>query len=163
MSVKSIFWKQIIHISFEIGLFIKGIDGVLEVIGSALLILVSPNQVHIIITKITQHELSEDPNDFLVKLLFSLSNTYSVSVQLFSAFYLLTHGVIKLVIIYLLRRKKYWAYPLSIVFLLLFSIYQTYRFINTHSVWLIILTIFDAVMIFLTYQEYRKIAALRIV
>jgi uncharacterized membrane protein len=149
--------KGLIHVSFEIGLLIKGIDGILEVLGSILLLLVSPNQVHKIIAKITRHELSEDPNDFIAKLLLSLSNRYSVSVQFFSAFYLLSHGIIKLIVIYLLRRRKYWAYPLSIVFFLLFIVYQTYRFFNTHAIWLIILTIFDLLMIYLTYKEYRNI------
>ncbi|SBW02812.1 hypothetical protein KL86CLO1_11699 [uncultured Eubacteriales bacterium] len=44
-----------------------------------------------------------------------------------------------------------------IVSLILFIAYQIYRYTLTYSVFLILLSIFDAVMIALTYLEYRRI------
>jgi Predicted membrane protein len=149
--------KSLIHISFEIGLLLKGIDGIVEIIGGFLLLIISPNQIHTLINKISQHELSEDPNDILIRFIIKLSNDYSVSTQVFSAIYLFSHGIIKLLIIYLLNKKKYWAYPLSIAFLVLFIFYQSYRYINTRSIWLNVLSIFDIMMIYLTYSEYKNI------
>ena len=149
--------KSVIHASFEIGLLLKGVDGIIEIIGGFLLLFISPYQIHTIINKVSQHELSEDPNDILIKFILKLSNEYSVSTQVFSAIYLFSHGIIKLLIIYLLNKKKYWAYPLSIVFLVLFIIYQSYRYIHTHSIWLNVLTVFDFIMIYLTLSEYKNI------
>ena len=37
-----------------------------------------------------------------------------------------------------------------------FMIYQVYRFSYSHSVGLVLLTLFDAVIVYLTVVEYRK-------
>jgi uncharacterized membrane protein len=51
--------------AFEGGIILKGLDGVLEMLGGLLLVLVSPATIDRIITTLTQHELSEDPHDFI--------------------------------------------------------------------------------------------------
>src|SRR5579859_5424885 len=51
--------------AFLIGIVLKGLDGVLEVAGGILLLLVSPGTIDRITGALTQHELSEDPHDFL--------------------------------------------------------------------------------------------------
>ena len=51
--------------TFLVGIVLKGIDGVLEVLGGLLLLLVSPASINRLTISITQHELSEDPHDFI--------------------------------------------------------------------------------------------------
>ena len=46
---------------FEISLILKGLDGVLELVGGVVLLLVSPKQLTSIVILVTQHELSQDP------------------------------------------------------------------------------------------------------
>ncbi len=149
--------RNLLHSSFEIGMFIKGIDGVLEVIGGFLLLLVNPARLNRMVVLFTQHELSEDPNDKFVTFLINTSHNFSVSSQHFGVFYLLSHGIVKIILVYLLLKKKFWAYQLSIVFLTIFVIYQIYRYLYSYSVWLIILSIFDILMIWLTWIEYNRI------
>lgn len=43
--------------------------------------------------------------------------------------------------------------------LILFIAYQVYRYTLTQSIFLILLTIFDIIMIGLTYLEYKRINA----
>jgi uncharacterized membrane protein len=74
----------------------------------------------------------------------------------FGAAYLLSHGVVKIVLVGALLRNKAWAYPWMIVFLILFIAYQIYRIALAFSVDLVGLTIFDAVVVWLTYHEYLK-------
>ena len=150
---------DIVHVSFEIGLLLKGIHGLLEIIGGVLLLFLTPDRLDLLTRFLTRHELSEDPRDVVANLLLRLSHSFSISTQHFAMFYLASHGIIKCVLILLLWRKKLWAYPLSIISLLLFIAYQVYRYTFTHSVFLLLLSIFDAVMIALTYLEYRKIKA----
>ena len=57
--------KDIVHVSFEIGLLIKGIDGILEIAGGFLLLYLNPNRMVRLIAVLTQHELSEDPKDLV--------------------------------------------------------------------------------------------------
>lgn len=149
--------KDIIHISFEIGLVLKGIYGLMEVISGAVMFFLTPNRLNALTRFLTKHELSEDPRDLVANFLLHLSSGFSISTQHFAVFYLMSHGIIKCVLILLLWRKKLWAYPLTIVSFILFIAYQIYRYTLTHSVFLILLSVFDAAMIALTYLEYKRI------
>jgi uncharacterized membrane protein len=55
-----------------------------------------------------------------------------------------------------LLKNQLWAYPWTIAFLGVFILYQVYRLSLKASVGLAALTIFDAVIAWLTYREYRK-------
>jgi uncharacterized membrane protein len=61
------------------------------------------------------------------------------------------------VLVALVLREKLWAYPWLIVLLLAFVGYQIYRLAWVHfSVGLTALTVFDAVLVWLTWREYRS-------
>lgn len=149
--------KDLVHISFEFGLIIKGIDGILEIIGGFLLLYLNPNRMSSLIISLTRHELSEDAKDLVANALIRFSHSFSISTQVFVIFYLASHGLIKCVLVLLLWRKKLWAYPLTIVSLLLFIAYQVYRYSVHASVSLLLLTVFDIIMIILTFAEFRRI------
>jgi uncharacterized membrane protein len=142
--------------AFEIGIVLKGLDGILEVIGGLLLLLVSPSTIDRVVKDLTQHELSEDPHDFLATLVLHAASGITGGAVLFGALYLLSHGVVKIVLVTALLRNKIWAYPWMIVFLVVFIVYQLYRMTFAPSVGLVGLTIFDIVVVWLTYREYRK-------
>ena len=75
----------------------------------------------------------------------------------FTAYYLASHGIVKLFVIIGLWRKKLWYYPTAIVVFASFIVYQLYRFNFTHSIWLLVLTVLDVVVIWLTWHEYKYI------
>lgn len=148
--------NNIIHKSFQIGILLKGIDGILEITGGILLIFLNPVRLNKLVVLLTQHELSQDPDDILSNFMIKFSSNFSISTQYFGVIYLISHGLIKFILIILLWRKKIWAYPLTIVSLILFIAYQIYRYTIDHSMGFIILTVFDIVMIFLTLIEYKR-------
>jgi uncharacterized membrane protein len=129
----------------------------MEIIGGVSLLFLTPNRLNLLTHFLTKHELLEDPRDKVANFLLNLSSSFSISTQHFAVFYLMSHGIIKCILILLLLHRKLWAYPLTIVTLILFIAYQVYRYTLTQSVFLILLTIFDAVMIALTYLEYKRI------
>ncbi|ALU35173.1 hypothetical protein CLAU_0744 [Clostridium autoethanogenum DSM 10061] len=149
--------SNIFHKGFEIGILIKFIDGFLEIIGGVLLLFLNPNRLSDLVVLLTQHELSEDPRDVIANFMIKLSSKFTISTQYFGVFYLISHGIVKLILIIFLWKRKSWAYPLTIMSLILFIIYQIYRYILHPSSWLIILTVFDIIMIILTFIEYRRI------
>ncbi len=149
--------SRLLHDSFEVGIFLKGLNGVLEIIVGILLIFINPARLNQIIIFLTQNELVEDPKDFIANFIINLTRGYSVSSQHFGEFYLLSHGIIKVLLVWLLWRKKLWAYPLTIVVLILFILYQIYRYTYSHSFWLALLTIFDILIILLAWNEYVRI------
>ncbi len=147
--------------AFAVGIILKGLDGVLEVVGGVLLLVVSPTTIDQLSRTLTQHELSEDPHDFLATHLLHAAGSLTGSALEFGALYLLAHGVIKIVLVAALLRDKIWAYPWMIAFLIVFIVYQIYRMTFAFSVGLLGLTVFDVLVVWLTYREYGKQRATR--
>src|SRR6185437_15800009 len=107
----------------------------------------------------TQDELAQDPTDFFANFLLHTANHIAIGGQLFAALYLLSHGIIKIFLVIALLKNKLWAYPLSLGVLGLFIVYQVYRFTDTHSIGLVVLTVFDAIVIWLIWKEYQLVRA----
>jgi uncharacterized membrane protein len=141
---------------FKISLVLKGLDGVLELVGGILLLLVSPSQISALARFLTQHELAEDPHDFVANNLLHLTSNLTVSASLFGAVYLLLHGAVKVVLVWAVLKDRIWAYPWMIAFLIVFIGYQIYQMAVTFSAALLLLTAFDAFIVWLTVLEYRK-------
>ncbi len=150
-----------IHRFFEISVFLKGLHAILETIGGILLYFVSTETLTQLVVRLTQEELTEDPNDFISHQLLQSAKHFSIGSKSFAAFYLLSHGVIKLFLVVGLLKGKDWAYPSSLVVLGFFIAYQVYRFTFTHSLSLIALTIFDLIVMWLIWQEYRLMQSLK--
>lgn len=148
--------RRTVHRLFDIGIFLKGIDSVLEGIGGILLIFISPRHIADFFRIIFQHELIEDPKDFVANSIISFAETLSVSVRLFASAYLLVHAIVKISLIIALIKKKLWAYPASEIIFGLFVIYQVYRYFHTHSVFLLVLTAFDLFVMLIIWLEYRN-------
>jgi uncharacterized membrane protein len=141
---------------FEIGIIAKGLNGLTELVGGLLLLFVTPGGIHHLAAVITQGELSEDPHDVVARYILHTANGLTGSAVLFGAIYLLAHGAVKVVLVIALLLNKLWAYPCIIVVLLIFIGYQLYRIALDPSPGLIVLTIFDALIVALTWREYRR-------
>ena len=146
-----------IHLLFDISLWAKFVDGVLEIIGGVLLLLVNPDQINHIVRLLTQNELSEDPNDFVATHLFHAANHLSSGTKVFAAIFLLWHGVVKVALVWALLRKHLWAYPIAMIAFGLFVAYQIYRYAHTRSAWLLVLTALDVFVIVITWLEYNRL------
>ncbi len=142
--------------TFRIGLILKGLDGILEVIGGVLLLFVSPDAIQHAVRVLTAHELSEDPHDLIARYLLHSTSHLNKGLTIYGAIYLLAHGLAKVVLVALVLRDKLWAYPWLIGLLLAFIAYQLYQVIGVRfSAGLTALTIFDAALVWLTWREYR--------
>jgi len=142
--------------TFKIGLVLKGLDGILEVVGGILLVFLSPPAIEHLARTLTAHELSQDPHDLIARYILHTASHLTSSTTLFGAVYLLSHGIAKIVLVALVLRDKLWAYPWLIALLLAFIGYQLYRITAVHfSAGLTALTIFDAVLVWLTWREYQ--------
>ncbi|MDA8088921.1 MAG: DUF2127 domain-containing protein [Nitrospiraceae bacterium] len=149
--------RKLLHKGFEIGILLKFIDGILELIGGLSLVWLNPQTLQKFVWTITRHELSEDPNDLIAGFLLRSAQHFSVSSKLFGAVYLLLHGFIKVGLVLSIWRRKLWSYPAAIAFFFLFVVYQMYRYTHSRSAWLILLSALDVIVIFLTWAEYRNL------
>lgn len=149
--------EKFIHLTLDLSLWFKSFFALIEIIGGAIFYFVSQDYIINFVYALTQEELSEDPKDFISHYLISASHNLFSSTQHFIAFYLLGHGIVKLVVIIGLLRNKLWSYPASLAVFSAFIVYQFYRFYFTHSPWLLVLTIFDLAIIWLVWREYSFI------
>lgn len=138
---------------FIISIIIKGINASFEfIIGISLLF---TGNIARFVNVLVQKELIEDPNDFFATSLNNFLPYFISHTQLFGALYLIGHGIVKIFLVWGLLKNKLWAYPTSIVFLSFFILYQLIRFSFTHSIFLILLTIFDLLVLWLVWHEYK--------
>ena len=141
---------------FEIGIIVKGLNGLAELLGGLLLLFATPRSIHRLAVVLTQGELSEDPHDLVARYLLHTANGLTGNAVVFGAVYLLLHGAVKVVLVIALLLNKLWAYPCMIVVLLIFIGYQLYRIALHPGVGLIALTVFDALIVALTWREYHR-------
>ena len=142
--------------AFEVGILLKGLDGILETVGGLILLFLKPEFISSVAVFLTQHELSEDPHDFIASHILHSSQAIGRGALVFAAVYLLTHGITKIILVVEILRNRFWAY-LGLIYLTVgFIIYQSYRYIFSPSIGLALFTIYDVIVVLLTVLEYRK-------
>jgi len=141
--------------TFKLSVTLKGIDGALEALGGAVLVFVRPATLGHLIRSATQHELSEDPHDFVARHLLHYGTHLASRSTTFAAVYLLSHGLAKVVLVVALLQRRSWAYPGMIALLGAFIVYQCYRLAYRLSFGLAALTVFDAIVVWLTWREWQ--------
>jgi len=144
-----------IHQIFVASVLFKGAHALIEIVGGAALYLVSTEAIVSTINRFSRDQLVEDPDDWVGTHLLDFAQHFSVAEHNFYAFYLLSHGLVKSVLVIGLLREKLWAYPASFAVFGAFIAYQLYRYSFTHDFGLILLSIFDLFVIYLAVHEYR--------
>lgn len=149
-----------IHKGFQVSLILKGLFDVAEIFSGILMLSLSPERLNHLVSVISKEELLEDPGDLVMNYIISYSHSFTLSVQHFTSFYLLSHGSVKVIALILLWKKKLWAYPLSCIMFLTFIYLQIERFAHTFSIALLLVTLLDIIMLILTILEYKNISQL---
>lgn len=149
--------QRIFHDAFDIGMYLKLTNATLEILGGFVFLFAKPSTLNILVLRLTQHELVQDPHDLVANFLRHQAAHLSINAQFFTAIFLLSHGVIKTLLIVALLRRKLWAYPSAIFVFSGFIAYQMYQYAVGGSVWLIALSLVDLIVVILTYTEYNNI------
>ena len=144
-----------VHQVFLASVLLKGAHALIEIVSGVVLALVSTGAIANLAEMVTREELIDDPNDFIATHILAWAHGFSMETKNFYAFYLLSHGIVKLGLVIGLIKRKLWAYPASLVIFSLFIVYQLYRYSYTHGFGLILITILDIVVIVLIWHEYR--------
>ncbi len=145
------------HIVFWIGIIFKAIDGLLEITGGLVLLVVSSEALRGLAYVLVEPELAQDPNDWLANHLLIWIFHLSTDSRVFAIAYLLVHGIIKMAIVGAIWFSQLWAYWLAGIVFSLFVIYQVVNFFMTYSMMMIFLTIVDLVIIALLPPEHRRL------
>lgn len=144
-----------IFIAYEVGILFKAIQASLEILIGIILFFVNANYIINIILITLHEELTENPNSILYN--YFIQNTHPITLdgKYFLIFYLLSHGLIKLVVITGLFLKKKWAYGASVIGLGGLILYQIYHLVLQNFPVLLVLIIMDIVIFWLILHEHK--------
>jgi uncharacterized membrane protein len=144
-----------IHQIFAVSVSLKGLHALFEVVAGIALYLVSTQKIVGSISDWSNRQIALERHDWIATHLLRFAESFSVEKHHFYAFYLLSHGLVKGVLVVGLLKEKLWAYPASFFVFGAFIAYQLYRYSFTHDFSLILLSIFDLFVIALAVHEYR--------
>lgn len=147
--------ERTVHRLFEISIVLKGLHALLEIASGAALAVFSTDAIANFVNGITHAELTHHPDDRVAAYVQQVAVGLSLDTKSFFAWYLLSHGLIKIVLVMALLRNLRWAYPASLAVLALFIAYQVYRYSFAPSLGLVALTVFDFIVLALIWHEYR--------
>lgn len=140
---------------FRASIFLKAAHAVIEIAGGLFFCFVSAETVAHWIEWLARQELLAHPRDFMTPHLLAAAQHLSGASASFFAFYLLSHGLVKAALAAGLLRERLVAYPASLVALVGFIGYQVYNYSQTHSAFMVLLTVFDLVVLVLIWHEWQ--------
>jgi uncharacterized membrane protein len=149
--------ETLINTGFYVGLAVKAANALVELAGGLLMIVLNHERLNRLIRLVAFPELREDPSDIVMNYLISVGKNLSMSSQHSIAAYMILHGSTKLLVIWMLFRKKMWAYPVSVAVFGLFIAYEIYSYVHSKSVVMLAIIIIDALIILLIVLEYMRL------
>lgn len=142
---------------YDLGIIIKGIDGFLE-LAAGVLLWFAPSTVHSLLLGV-QSELAEGSThhvrQYVAQYVGHLDAQLAAAGMAFLIIFLISHGVVKLALVYALLKKIVQAYPVALVILGLFLVYQVYAFVRQPTIGMALFSILDAAIIGLVWREYK--------
>ena len=147
--------ESVVRQVFRASLWLKGAHSLIEVLGGLALAFLSHEAILGIANALTRAELMEDPRDLVANALRQAAEGFTTDAQSFAAWYLFSHGAIKLVLVAGVLANRRWAYPAFMAAMVGFILYQLYRMSFEVTFMLVALTLLDLVVLFLAWHEYR--------
>ena len=141
------------EILFHLGMWWRIIYGFLRIIIAVLLLQHVGTPVSDIFLKLMSHELIQDPNDRVIQMV----NHLPYLVTYYLAFYFMFWGVMDIFMSILLLRHQLWAFPVAIYMIVVFIVYELFRFFHTHSLMLLAVIGMDVFIIWIIKREYKKL------
>jgi uncharacterized membrane protein len=156
--------KSLLDKLFILGIVVKGLDGLAE-LAAGLALLVSPTLVHEVLSGIVGKTSGSHGHTmlFISQYIARLDKDLAASGLTFLIIFLLSHGVIKIILVYCLLKKITRAYPAAVAVLGVFLIYQVYVFILSPTIGMAFLCLLDAAIIGLVWREYRVLLSEKVI
>ena len=140
---------------FHISMWWKIFYGTARVVLGFVLLKLIGTPFNELLYSIMSHEVTNDSTDVVFQFVYQLIEDHSFTVTYFVATYLLFWGAIDIVFSILLLRHKLWAFPMSLVLMGSFILYEIYRVIHTKSLILLTLILLGLAILYLIYNEYQ--------
>lgn len=139
---------------FTLSIALKGIDGVLELIGGLVFIILKKQHIINILSRFFHYDLFNIPNQTILKWVTYISNGLTTNIKIFISVVLICSGFIKILLSVSLLLRKLIAFPIALGFLVVLFIYQMAQMFYTPSLFLNFFNFFDAIVILVIWREY---------
>ena len=130
-----------IHQIFQITVALKGLHGLVEIVGGIALTLFSTDAILSLLYRWDHHEW--------------VTRHFNTGEHHYYVWFFLSHGALNLALAIGLLLQRLWAYPAAMVVLALFIVLQMHRFIHVHDPGLVFFSLVDVAVIALAVHEYR--------
>lgn len=147
--------RETSHFLYKLGIVLKAIIGGVEVILGTAFLLMTHTAIYSAINSALAGELGEAPRDWFWRIIAVGLNDMAAAPEKVWAFVFLSHGIVKLFLIFGLWKERLWAYPTSAFVFTLFVFYQIYQLSSAWSIALLLITILDVLIIALVIYEYK--------
>jgi uncharacterized membrane protein len=145
------------HIVYEFFLWsvlLKLAISLIEVVSGIALFFIAPERIVLLGMFLLNHL----PIAALQRVLLGELSHYTEGTVTFVALYLLSRGFVKLVLLGAVLKKQLIAYPASLLVLGAFLVYQLYQIATSGSLIVTAITLFDIVVMYFIYREWRILA-----
>lgn len=137
--------------SFKVGILTKMSLGLIELFLGIAVLAIKPEEVADILAEIQRWGGAGVTINLTGAMAAAL-----IAGKLVTAGYLMAHGIPKILIGLALLRQKLWAYPLALIILAGFILFQVYLVGFHHSFWILVLAAGDSLIAWLALNEYRQ-------
>lgn len=151
--------EKTIYQFFLGSVLLKGAISLAEIVAGLLFFFVTPQEVVDFILSITQVVLPNTLHSMTEVILIAVGHELTIVSATVIGLYLLSRGLIKFLLIWAMLKNILWAYPWSLVVLGLFVLSQLYQIAMTQSLLIIGVTLFDLVVMYFIWREYRILKA----
>lgn len=147
-----------------VGIAVKGFDGLIELI-AGLWLLVAPGSLHALLAVALgeAHEHSGKISTFVAQNIAHADEDLVRGGLFIVVIFLLSHGLVKLALVYALLKRLLWAYPYALTILGAFLVYQLYVCVVHPSIGMTLFALLDIAIIGLVWREWRTLLAEKVV
>lgn len=144
---------------YKVGVGVKGFDGTVELV-AGIWLWVAPQSLHALLHHwhVSTSNWHSALGDTLAQSIARFNHELYGGVLVMAIIFLISHGVIKLALVYALLREIIWAYPYALIVLGLFLVLQMYAIVRP-GVGMAALIVLDVLIIWLVWGEWQKLKA----
>ncbi|UOA23038.1 hypothetical protein DSM110277_01450 [Sulfitobacter pontiacus] len=144
------------HQLFLLTVVAKGLLGLFQLATAAAIVFGATQQLPKFAEWVFKAELSQDPKDFLATKIMSLAGSIPQADLSFYTAYFTAHGALHIGVVAALLYGAKWADIAAIAILAAFVVYQVFEWFSIGGGMLVLLTVIDLVVIYLTVLEMRR-------
>jgi len=121
------------------------------------MLILGHEKIQHVIDFFTGIELREDKNDVIANSILHLSQSLSIHAEKLFAGYLISEGIVKIVLLYGVYKDNTKVLPFAFLFFGIIVFYELYLLLSGHSLFIIVLILLDILLLGVIASEWRRI------